>query len=480
MPTIHVENRGFTAEINSSDLNVSQQNRFSICQIVFPTYLGEQTILDEGIDGGRLGELRLTQREEMAMFVTDGLDSAEKRYEISNSFTVRDIDVDQDESTFEPCVLDNDKNGIVSERDIEIIYQDIPFFNPKYDINNDGIVNQDDLILAREYVGTACPSDPPPPPPPPADTPSLDLDCFTWEDGDNKWYNSSPGESDSFSTNGLNEFQPAPLKNSDGSLRLGAIDENAFNTIGNSPPVFYSVPPNNQGDPYVISSQKPWLLDVDSDFSIDLVFKFPTGVKCGNDVAAGEQAHGNTSPTPNIFQAWFGGIPLRQSDPERGGFMLILGHPSSSQYATDPDVFVPYRGIGIRVSGGEEGWNNASNFATGFQELFVSDYDFGLHPSTGIPVDERKFIVQITQKSGNSGMRRIYINGELLAEESQRSMGIALPERSIAFYLPFCASFTGLLREDQIDLYSFRIYNEYQNQIQVEESYQFLSNKYGV
>ena len=61
-----------------------------------------------------------------------------------------------DPPQFEPCVLDVDGDGYITQSDIERIYDFSGKIPIRFDINGDGVVTEEDLLLAKEYVGTVC------------------------------------------------------------------------------------------------------------------------------------------------------------------------------------------------------------------------------------------------------------------------------------------------------------------------------------
>lgn len=149
--TLDVSSNKFTLELKSDEL---VDSRFALCSIRYP----EKTIgdtLDEDVQTGRLGDINLSIDGRINSFELS-LNTPEE-ITIDNSLIVEEIriPVGPDEP-FRPCYLDADGDGVVTSEDIERIYSKGSSAGLRFDINNDGIVDDQDRVIAREYIGTIC------------------------------------------------------------------------------------------------------------------------------------------------------------------------------------------------------------------------------------------------------------------------------------------------------------------------------------
>ena len=166
MPTITVQSDAFDVRIDPEDLVLQQPGiltvRFPVCIISYPSSgLTNLTLLPEGLeDGDNMGVLRVVKTNQFQNFATQdaNINQDTSAFDVNNKLTIKEEFVNPGISTFKPCNLDRNNDGIVTKSDLDRIYELIPFVNSDYDINNDGIVDIDDRLLAQEYIGTFCQS----------------------------------------------------------------------------------------------------------------------------------------------------------------------------------------------------------------------------------------------------------------------------------------------------------------------------------
>ena len=147
--TLDVQSNRFSLELRSDEL---VNTRFSLCVVKYPQ-VPSGGLLEEGVDTGQLGKINLVVDADLRSFEPGG-DSV-KNITVSNSLTVDQIQVPVGpDEPFRPCFLDIDGDGIVSKEDIEYVFSHNPGL--MFDVNSDGIVDDQDRVLAREYIGAIC------------------------------------------------------------------------------------------------------------------------------------------------------------------------------------------------------------------------------------------------------------------------------------------------------------------------------------
>jgi hypothetical protein len=554
MPQISVTSNSFSTQIGANELNTSQTLRFSVCSIKFPVgYIPSSGInfLDESISPGNtnLGTIEVKKKEEIQQYeiLTANAEQGVEILNIQNKLRV-DVEIAGADSTFEPCNLDFNHDGVVSAKDINKLYQGIPFYNTNLDINNDGIVDQADYVLAQEYIGYSCeeptsvgcaldfdgdgvvtvndikaiyendklPYNPiydlnndgvldqqdyqlaleyvgylcdesSNPPDSGVQQPVLNLDCLTFVAGSSQWLDSS-GNDYHFNASDFgypnNNYAP-PVKNTDGSIAVGhdkvffggsETAQPAFAGF-NRPAIRYLSPPNTNDIPYEIDFREKYIPDIDQSFSIEYVIKFHDGINQGNDTGGITSDNDNQGVSnPNI--QGLGGY----ANYGIGGFNFSIGAGSNTNYAIDPSVFIPVRGVTFRVSGGYPGYNSSSEMGYSQYGNISVDYDFGLDPFLGIPSGQ-KFVVQLTQFSHpTDGFTRMYING-VLVQEFTGKRGIGLPFISNDATMQFRIGVNvqgGIQPPDVIDIYAFKVYDNFLSYAEILNNYQNYVEKYQV
>lgn len=153
---IEVESRDFSLEVENTDLGPKVNLNIPVCNITYPNG-GVFTTLPNDAEEGRIGDIKLTITPRLNSYVLGGPDNLT----ISNALKLTEVetpddDVDGGPGQFNFCVLDYNKDGVVTDEDIRTIF-DQELIPLKYDINGDGVVDGSDRALAEEYIGSICP-----------------------------------------------------------------------------------------------------------------------------------------------------------------------------------------------------------------------------------------------------------------------------------------------------------------------------------
>ena len=161
-----VEPREFDLIVRADEIvSPTGENTVSIniCEVIFPDpdYAPSGLLPDEAVNGGLLGVIRFGVKdlsEKLEVVPTEP-------YDVKNfsEVIVEEGPDPGDPPQFEPCVLDVDGDGYITQSDIERIYDFSGKIPIRFDINGDGVVTEEDLLLAKEYVGTICIDNPPDP-----------------------------------------------------------------------------------------------------------------------------------------------------------------------------------------------------------------------------------------------------------------------------------------------------------------------------
>lgn len=137
--------KSVSLKINSDEFD---SVRMPVCYVSF---LSKGEELDDP-KTTRLGDIQFEIDVDAVSYYCD-----EKGLDVSNRIVWNQKEFPVDDVIFNPCLLDVDRDGVVSKEDIEAVYgkANTPV---KFDIDGDGIVTEADRLLANEYVGTLCPS----------------------------------------------------------------------------------------------------------------------------------------------------------------------------------------------------------------------------------------------------------------------------------------------------------------------------------
>ena len=169
MADIYVQPNQFTITVSGDELTLSPEGgsaaRVSVCTVIYPKglILGQgPVVLDSSVATGNMGVLSVTKQNGFQSYIMPSANTGQsvETLNISNKLNVDSVFIEQDQSTFEPCNLDYNGDHSITRRDIDRIYANIPFYNSDYDINNDGIVDEEDYFLAQEFIGYLCPPRP--------------------------------------------------------------------------------------------------------------------------------------------------------------------------------------------------------------------------------------------------------------------------------------------------------------------------------
>ena len=137
--------KSVSLKINSDEFD---SVRVPVCYVSF---LSKGEELDNP-ETTRLGDIQFEIDVDAVSYYCD-----EKGLDVSNRIVWKQKEFPVDDVVFNPCLLDVDRDGVVSKEDIEAVYGK-PNTPVKFDIDGDGIVTEADRLLANEYVGTLCPS----------------------------------------------------------------------------------------------------------------------------------------------------------------------------------------------------------------------------------------------------------------------------------------------------------------------------------
>lgn len=155
---INLTTREFSLELKDEDIF---SRRIPVCAIRFPnqTPLGA---LDENISEGYMGDLSLRVSDYAVQMYPTAIPSVGTQgASISNNLNIENVQgPGGDGGQFNPCILDVLGDGIVGVDDLERIYRSGQYPGIEYDLNDDGIVDESDYILAQEYIGYLCGFDP--------------------------------------------------------------------------------------------------------------------------------------------------------------------------------------------------------------------------------------------------------------------------------------------------------------------------------
>ena len=498
MPRIVVNNKSFNVEVDGSDTGQIPPGgtsiRLPVCSLVYPP--AGEFMLNEPTGNSDLGSLSFSVEA-----TGESFSSKNQPITINNKLVVKQVQVDVDDSEFRPCYLDFDKDGVISARDVEKVYRDIPFVDPRFDVNGDGIVDSEDFTLAKEYVGTVCQIGPPPPP---KVMPVLDLDGSNY-DGLETWLDAS-GNNYHFSvrktfSNGTGEDRHfPPIKNEDGSVTVGLVkildsDPNdalrifeRLNVVEyESNKSFTAENIENETATTEGVYREKYIPDVDQDYSLEFVFKFTDNLP-----------HGGFSDTKGRFKV-FG-----YANYGFGGYNFGSGY-YGYQYAYDPESFIPYHGFKIATYAGrgvdsEPGSYNNSfphpsdypnplpyslkvlQIGTGVNNRYrggsaeLEDFSLGLNSQSGLS-DGSVFYVQYVV-SPSSQTVKLYVNGVEQPAEIKTPVGIGLPEQNAAFVIGTSPQ-GGWSPPDGLDIFMLRVYDEALSEEEVINNYNRYLEKYG-
>lgn len=481
------DGKSFSLDINSSEFS---SVRVPVCYVSFPNSSNQQFDASEYVQ--QLGKINLSINVDAVSYYNRQPDVT-----ITNKVVSKQIEVPQNDVNFKPCLLDFDGDGIVSKSDIDKIYSktQVPL---KFDLNGDGIVTEADRLLALEYVGTACLS---------SETPSnpqsinlvLDLEGSNY-DGSGVWLDASGNDYHFSAVISANGNAIPPIKNEDGSVTVGRsqiLDSDTESTSRSfqrvnvveyeSDKSFTSENIENQTATTEGVYREKYIPDVDQDYSFEFVFKFTDGVPQGSAVSGGARF--------KVFgYANYG----------TGGYNFGSGY-SNAQYASDPDVFIPYYGLGAQTYAGlgvdaEPGspdyglphpsdYPNPLPYSLKVQQLstgnnnryrggsaILENFNLGLNNQSGLS-DGSVFYVQYVVSPSTQTVK-FYANGVELPASINTPVGIGLPQANADFVIGKTPQ-GGWSSPKAIDIFALKVYDGALNEEQVLSNYNNYLQKYG-
>ena len=152
---LDISPRKFELIVESQDFDIDF--RVPLCSLAFPDPV--PTNLRPEYESGQLGKLSFAFSVNSDVYESD----QPNNLLVNNALDVKEIEVPEQE--FNPCILDIDGDGIITRDDLATIYEREGRIPLQYDINNDGVANDADFQLAKEYLGVFCgPGQDPPTP----------------------------------------------------------------------------------------------------------------------------------------------------------------------------------------------------------------------------------------------------------------------------------------------------------------------------
>ena len=158
MPNIEVNSDNLSVVVKYDELTplipAHQGLRFSIGYVEYPVFDAPKRFPE--IHGNDLANIVISIKPSLENFEGD-----EQLLTLKNS-----IQLDLVNSSYVVCLLDEDGDGIISTLDVENLFRRLflrESKDPAYDYNGDGVVDVTDMLLAMNFVGEECITDPPPP-----------------------------------------------------------------------------------------------------------------------------------------------------------------------------------------------------------------------------------------------------------------------------------------------------------------------------
>ena len=397
--------------------------------------------------------------------------------------------------TFNPCLFDFDKNGVVSKRDIDEIF-DKPSVPRKFDLNGDGIANDADRIIAYEHIGEICISNTSGP----LDfttKPVLDLEGSNY-DGSGTWFDAS-GYDYHFEARLDQDRFVSPIKNEDGSVTVGLVKildsdpDDAFRFLRRQKVVNYD--PDKSFTAENIENQtatteglyrEKYIPDVDQDYSFEFVFKFTDDLP-----------HGGLTDGQSRFKA-FG-----YANHGRGGYNFGSGY-NNAQYAYDPESFIPYHGLNAATYAGggvdaEPGSPSAGlphpsdypnplpyslkvqQLSTGVNNRYnggsaeIDSFNLALNSQSGLS-NGSVFCVQYVVSPSTQTVK-LYVNGVEQPAEIDYPVGIGLPHVNADFVIGTTPQ-GGWSAPDGLDIFTLKVYDQALSDQEVQENFTQYLEKY--
>ena len=543
-----LEEKKFEASIPATAVFPHQSGvRFPICFVSYPDIVDGLNIFEypkREFFAGRINFNKFSQVNGYRLFSATTIYDQEN-ISVKNGAFVEVRETDQIESTFNFANLDKDQDGVISAEDIDFFYSNIPFYNAALDINNDGIVDEQDFLLAKEFIGqivfqTDPGVIPPDPPPPPTPGLVLDLDCFTYNEGDAVWEDQTQNEYH------FTASETLPIKNSDGSVLVGrgplgikTVEEFELATQTFNERRFFFRGGMDFEEDGTVTRRDKFIADTDQKFSYEFIFRYnkqpiDEEFHVGNGVTPKfdkfhdifryhGRVHEGAFSVPLLYLQQF--TPAIAEGPEFGcsRFIGYANYASGGwsfgtrwkSFAEDsspyPDKIVPYEGLAGRTYFGKgEGRSglapsDALEFASMGNDVSITGYDFGIYtgldnffstvgesyaqnPTNSFAQNfpEVMNIVQVTFDP-EAGVSKMYVNGELRTTRTD-NVGIGLPNDlqdlqpnggfDIGTFLIGKSPQGGWGDPSGLDVYMLRVYDIALNEDEVMQNYQEYTQKY--
>jgi hypothetical protein len=404
--------------------------------------------------------------------------------------------VESQQPDFNPCLFDADGNGVVTKSDIDSIF-DRSSVPRKFDLNGDGIANDADRLLAYEYIGSVCT---------PAGfpdievitTPVLDLDGSNY-DGSGTWFDVS-GNDYHFPVRTDGDQFMSPIKNEDGSVTVGRAKildsdpDDAFrmfrrlNVVEYEPGKSFTLENiENQTATTEGVYREKYIPDVDQDYSLEFVFKFTDDLP-----------HGGTTDGTSRFKV-FG-----NANHGHGGYNFG-SHYSISQFAYDPESFIPYYGLNAATYAGlgvdaEPGvpyggvphpsdYPNPLPYSLKVQQLSTTgtnnryrggsaqlrNFSLGLDYQSGLS-DGSIFCIQYVVSPLTQTVK-LYVNGVEQPASIEYPVGIGLPHVNDDFVIGSSPQ-GGWNPPDGLDIFMLRVYDKALSGQQIQKNFYEYAAKY--
>lgn len=484
---ISADGKSFSLDVTPKS-EQSLKQRVPACNISLVVDENGEFKFEDGVS--KLGDLSFSVTVTGENYSTDQSDLT-----IENKIVTKTVESSDTAETTNPCLFDADGNGVVTKSDIDAIF-DRSSVPRKFDLNGDGIANDADRLLAYEYIGSVCT---------PAGfpdievitTPVLDLDGSNY-DGAGIWFDAS-GNDYHFSVPTYSSVFRNPIKNEDGSVTVGRVKildsdpDDALRSFWRQNAVEYE--PDKSFTAENIENQtattegvyrEKYIPDVDQDYSFEFVFKFTD-----------DFPHGGTTDGSSRFKV-FG-----YANHGQGGYNFGSGY-NNAQYAYDPDVFIPYHGLGAQTYAGggvdaEPGspsaglphpsdYPNPLPYSLKVQQLstgtnnryrggsaFVQNFNLALDSQQGMS-NGAIFCVQYVVSPSTQTVK-LYVNSIEQPAEIQIPVGIGLPHGNANFVIGSSPQ-GGWSVPDGLDIFMLRVYDKALSEQQIQKNWNDYSEKY--
>ena len=485
---ISADGKSFSLDVTPKS-EQSLKQRVPACKISLVVDENGAFKIEEGVS--KLGDLSFSVTVTGENYYTDQSD-----FTVENKVVTKTVKPNDDIESLNPCLFDADGDGIVTKSDIDSIFNRSSVAR-KFDLNGDGIANDEDRLLAYEYVGTFCNLEGVP------DTevittPVLDLEGSNY-DGSGTWFDASGNDYHFDVTTSSNGNAVPPIKNEDGSVTVGRAKildsdpDNAlrefkrFNVVEyESDKSFTAENIENQTATTEGLYREKYIPDVDQDYSFEFVFKFTDDLP-----------HGGLSEGQGRFKI-FGYASHGQ-----GGYNFGSAY-SNAQYAYDPESFIPYHGLYAQTYAGggvdsEPGSPNAGlphpsdypnplpyslrvqQLSSGVNNRYrggsanLSNFNLGLNAVNGMS-SGAIFTVQYIVAPSTQTVK-LYVNGIEQPAGIDTPVGIGLPQVNANFVIGTSPQ-GGWSAPDGLDIFTLKVYDKALSEQEVYKNFNDYAEKY--